>query len=135
MADEVRGVAVLDDRPGVAPVLFIVCCADGKPPLIVRINVRDHMAPATRDPEWIYRAEGDVMHVSPSVHVQENDWDEAARDFTGPLRTRFHNGASWTIPFVKWSAHCARIAAADLEDPRGGRWELCREINSALFGS
>jgi hypothetical protein len=138
MADEIRGVAVLDDRTGIQQRLFVVCCSEHYGPtrgphnFIQSIPVHEQGMPRTRDPEWTYRIEGDVMHLFPSLHVTCPSWNEAAQLFSGPPETLFHNGYNWTIPFVRWTQ--SGMPESD-EDFRGGRWTLCYERNAALLGS
>jgi hypothetical protein len=137
MADEIKGVAVLDDRPGVPQRLFVVCCSGhygpGRGPhnFICAIACHSHDAPRSRDPEWTYRIEGNLMHLFPSLHVTSPSWNERDQLFNGPPETLFHNGYNWTIPFVRWT----ESGRPDTEDEfRGGRWNLCHDLNAALLG-
>lgn len=132
MPDEIKGVAVLDDRPGCEEVLFIVCVAEDprkSGPFIGRLNVRRRGEPHPPDrPSWEYDepAPG-LLRVTPSVRVSTTRPIPGSPD-NEEIET-FHNGGDWTVKFVRWSA----LGLPDgPDDP--GRWTYCNELNRALLG-
>jgi hypothetical protein len=130
VSDEIKGVAVLHDTVP-AQVLFCVCVPDKaahtelNEAFIERLPVRLQGTPKAQEPQWEYRAEGNLLNVSPSVRVSTtlpipNSPDNRVVEL-------FHNGGQWSIPFVRWS----EIAAGRSED---SQWLACHEMNAALLG-
>lgn len=134
MSDEIRGVAVFHDT---IPdhVLFVVCVPDKavhlewNEPFIQRLPVRVAGSLRVFEPQWEYCVAGDVLQMSPSVRVSTKRPhpsfpDDDTKDQEIEL---FHNGRTWSIPFVRWS----EIAGGRAEN---SRWLACHELNAVILG-
>lgn len=134
MSDEVKGVAILDDR-NPDQVLFCVC-VDGRHPgawafgnFIERIAVRPAGTPHPPGvPSWEYRVAGDVLHLTPSLRVSTSKPHDPCDEKSPMVPVEmFHTALHWSVPFVRWSA----IAK---DEPADSRWEACRRRNASLLG-
>lgn len=136
MSDEIKGIAVLDDR-NAEQFLFVACVADHAlhgdhtDTRIIRLPVRQRGAPKVGENQWEYDVAGESLNVTPSVRVsvrmpepgQEDRFPEIGRDVE-----LFHNGGSWSVRFLRWS---------EIKDwpelDEDSRYMACRVLNAALF--
>lgn len=84
--DHVGGIAVLDKTREPSQ-LWILCLRTNKNAFPINLPVALIQTPQT----WGYRIDGDIIHVQPSVLSRfqvDGNWIE-----------RFHNNASWSVPF------------------------------------
>jgi hypothetical protein len=133
MSDEVKGLAVLDDR-GNPPILFatgVPAANSGRNKFeLVRIPMRPRGTPRTKAKEWEYDIQGDEIHVTPSVRIsvnipqpgQEDKFPEVFREIE-----LFHNGGDWRVRFVLWSAAADKL-------PDDHPWDYWRRHNAAILG-
>jgi hypothetical protein len=126
MSDEIKGVALLDDRN--PEQWLFVCCVAGDPakskPFIQRIPVRDAILPHKPDgPEWAYYVNGDTLDVSPSLLVS---FSKPNRDGTMTPVELFHNAGRWSVRFERWSEEHP-------DQTLEGRYALARHLNAGYL--
>ena len=138
MSDEIKGVAVLDDR-GPEHFLFCVCVPDKtahkewNAPFIQRLPVRAAGTPKIHEHQWEYQVDGLIVRMHPSVKVTTTRPVPGTEDDPkGPMQEveLFHNGYSWWIHFIRWSD-----IAAGRGEHNDSRWLACNELNAALLTS
>lgn len=115
MPDQVIGVAILDIS--VSPqLLYVQCQPEGRRFISHKISVYPFPAPAPpcRKASWCYRIEGDLLHMTPSLHIRY--------ELNGQWVTGFHNAYYWTVKF--------KLAVPDADEYYGYR--QLREANTAL---
>ncbi len=132
MSDEIKGLAVLDDR-GTPWRLFatgVPAAGSGRDVTIVMIPVRPRGSPRTAPAEWEFDVQGDLIHVTPSVRLSVNlPVPGRADEFPKVhlVRELFHNGGDWTVRFVLWSAAADKL-------PDDHPWDYWRRANADLLG-
>lgn len=90
MSDEIIGTSVLAGDN-----LYICAYSptfQGGFPHWTSIPVVPEGSPEIPHPFWRYRREGNLLHCHPSLHIQGGE----------PKRTLFHNGGTWSTPFVEF---------------------------------
>lgn len=128
MPDEVKGIAVLDER-GAHPILFCCCVPQEWPAEEVvtgRIPVRLRGTPETGK-TWEYDICGDVIHVTPSLLIETTRPVPGTEKVpNGPMREveLFHNGSDWRVKFVRYDPA--------VHGPNGA-WSLWRKLNAEFF--
>lgn len=94
--DEVVGTAILcRGTQGSSDLLYVLCKPEGKEPRIVVIDAHAEGSQKIKETSWCYRIAGDVLHITPSLHVRYQ-WPE---DPPGTWRTEFHNSFNWSVKF------------------------------------
>lgn len=111
MSDRVSGIAILQTA-GTAQKLHALCERDGKAPLREIIDVYEKGTPKPCDPAWEYQKDGNILHVTPSLHIRVQAHLPESQEWT----TWFHNDGSWSVPFLEWPK----------ED---GAWREFRRVN------
>jgi len=131
MSDEIKGLAILDDR-GTRLMLFAtgVCePGSGREPQLVMIPLRERGTAPGATVEWEYDIAGDMIHVTPSVAISTNrpivGREEEYPAVAEPIAL-FHNGGEWSVRYVRWS-----VAPDKLPDDHP--WEYWRRVNFDLL--
>lgn len=113
MSDEIIGTSVLQGDE------LYVCAYSptfqGGFPHWTSIPVATKDAPGGSHPLWRYTKQGNILHVTPSVHILGGE----------PQRTMFHNSGNWSTPFIE---------VPESEDALEKCIELNREAVYALKG-
>lgn len=118
--DEVIGIAILTrTKP---QELWVVCRKANGNSFMTVIPAYGVGDPKPAEHAWLYQIVGDVLHITPSLHVRyQLPTDVAVRKGAEEWVTRFHNGYNWSVKF-KWAD------ATDTDEVRREAREANRDI-------